>query len=269
MKRKSTYLISWSLDGLEDVVRGLHAFAFAWARHRPGGGFGLAGDGGGEGSATAPRCARRLRRLLPTTLPVVRRRTLGGPAGSVKARVGSRVRGNRSVDPRHGGRASPDRDGRIAAGRQIALALSRRVEGIILPRCPLSGRTRDDERPRGAERSLARDLPAHRRQLSRDPASPSARATCRGILPMALSPASVRNVMQDLEELGLVFAPPYQRRPPADASRPALLRRRAARSRRCQRGRASPDRGGTCAPPRRAARWKSALDRGHQPCCRG
>src|SRR5438309_6030360 len=27
------------------------------------------------------------------------------------------------------------------------------------------------------------------------------------LLPMALSPASVRNVMQDLEELGLVYAP--------------------------------------------------------------
>src|ERR1700723_2396067 len=27
------------------------------------------------------------------------------------------------------------------------------------------------------------------------------------ILPMALSPASVRNVMQDLEELGLIYAP--------------------------------------------------------------
>ena len=41
---------------------------------------------------------------------------------------------------------------------------------------------------------LATGDPVGSRQLSR-------------ILPMTLSPASVRNVMQDLEELGLVYAP--------------------------------------------------------------
>ena len=41
---------------------------------------------------------------------------------------------------------------------------------------------------------LASGEPVGSRQLSR-------------LLPMTLSPASIRNVMQDLEELGLVFAP--------------------------------------------------------------
>ena len=41
---------------------------------------------------------------------------------------------------------------------------------------------------------LATGEPVGSRQLSR-------------LLPMTLSPASVRNVMQDLEELGLVYAP--------------------------------------------------------------
>ena len=41
---------------------------------------------------------------------------------------------------------------------------------------------------------LASGEPVGSRQLSR-------------LLPMTLSPASVRNVMQDLEELGLVYAP--------------------------------------------------------------
>ena len=44
------------------------------------------------------------------------------------------------------------------------------------------------------------------RAISR-PASLSARAICRGFLPIALSPASVRNVMSDLEQLGLIYAP--------------------------------------------------------------
>ena len=34
-----------------------------------------------------------------------------------------------------------------------------------------------------------------------------ARAILHGCLPTPLSPASVRNVMQDLEELGLIYAP--------------------------------------------------------------
>ena len=39
------------------------------------------------------------------------------------------------------------------------------------------------------------------------------------MLPMSLSPASVRNVMSDLEDLGLDLLAAYQRRPPADAER--------------------------------------------------
>ena len=52
------------------------------------------------------------------------------------------------------------------------------------------------------------------------------------MLPMSLSPASVRNVMQDLEELGLIYAPHASagRLPTQHGLR--LLRRRAARIRR-------------------------------------
>src|SRR5579863_2363271 len=56
-----------------------------------------------------------------------------------------------------------------------------------------------NERPREifrhiVESYLANGEPVGSRHLSR-------------LLPMALSPASVRNVMQDLEELGLIYAP--------------------------------------------------------------
>ena len=47
------------------------------------------------------------------------------------------------------------------------------------------------------------------------------------LLPMALSPASIRNVMQDLEELGLIYAPHTSAGTVADARRLAFLRRRA------------------------------------------
>ena len=39
------------------------------------------------------------------------------------------------------------------------------------------------------------------------------------ILAAALSPASVRNVMADLEEMGLIYAPAYERRAAADRAR--------------------------------------------------
>ena len=79
------------------------------------------------------------------------------------------------------------------------------------------------------------------------------------LLPMSLSPASVRNVMQDLEELGLIYAPARQRRAAADPARPALLRRRAARIRRSRPRGAGAHRQPGCAPRPRAAvsraRW--------------
>ena len=43
-----------------------------------------------------------------------------------------------------------------------------------------------------------------------------------------LSPASIRNTMQDLTDLGLLGRAAYQRRAVADACGPAPLRRRAA-----------------------------------------
>ena len=61
-------------------------------------------------------------------------------------------------------------------------------------------------------------------------------------LPMTLSPASVRNVMSDLEALGLIYAPHTSAGQAADPIRLAPLHRRAARDRRCERGGAEPDR---------------------------
>ena len=51
-------------------------------------------------------------------------------------------------------------------------------------------------------------------------------------LPMALSPASIRNVMSDLEHLGLIYAPAHLGRPAADGDGLAAVRRRPARARR-------------------------------------
>ena len=52
------------------------------------------------------------------------------------------------------------------------------------------------------------------------------------ILPMTLSPASVRNVMSDLEQLGLDLCAAYLGRAAADRTRAALLRRCADADRR-------------------------------------
>ena len=62
-------------------------------------------------------------------------------------------------------------------------------------------------------------------------------------LPMTLSPASVRNVMSDLEALGLIYAPHTSAGQAADPNRLAPVHRRAARDRRRERGGAEPDRG--------------------------
>ena len=69
------------------------------------------------------------------------------------------------------------------------------------------------------ETYLANGEPVGSRHLSR-------------LLPMALSPASVRNVMQDLEELGLIYAPHTSAGRLADRAGAALLRRRHAGDRR-------------------------------------
>ena len=63
------------------------------------------------------------------------------------------------------------------------------------------------------------------------------------IIPMTLSPASVRNVMSDLEQLGLDLRAAHLGRPAADRARPALLRRRSDGDRRPHRGRTPRDRG--------------------------
>jgi heat-inducible transcriptional repressor len=91
-----------------------------------------------------------------------------------------------------------------ALGRRLARRPSaRNYSGMAAnPDFPVSSAgalTRLNERSREifkniVESYLASGEPVGSRQLSR-------------ILPMPLSPASVRNVMQDLEELGLVFAP--------------------------------------------------------------
>jgi heat-inducible transcriptional repressor len=67
------------------------------------------------------------------------------------------------------------------------------------PRADMSALARLDARSREIFRTIVETYLAHgdpvgSRQLSR-------------ILPITLSPASIRNVMQDLEELGLIFAP--------------------------------------------------------------
>ena len=51
-------------------------------------------------------------------------------------------------------------------------------------------------------------------------------------LPVSLSPASIRNVMADLEAMGLLYCAAYQRGPRADREGLAPLRRRPSRSRR-------------------------------------
>ena len=51
-------------------------------------------------------------------------------------------------------------------------------------------------------------------------------------LPMSLSPATIRNVMADLTDAGLLFAPHTSRRTPAHRSGAAPVRRRAAEFRR-------------------------------------
>ena len=57
-----------------------------------------------------------------------------------------------------------------------------------------------------AERALARDFSPDRGKLPRDREPVGSRNISR-LLQMTLSPASVRNVMSDLEHLGLVYAP--------------------------------------------------------------
>ena len=82
-------------------------------------------------------------------------------------------------------------------------------------------------------------------------------------LPMTLSPASVRNVMSDLESLGLIYAPHTSAGTAADADRLAPVHRRLAGDRRHQRRGAQPDR----EPHRRqrpAPRHRGAARRGRR-----
>ena len=58
-----------------------------------------------------------------------------------------------------------------------------------------------------------------------------------------VSPATIRNVMADLEEVGPALRAPHLGRPGADRRRPAALRRRPAGGRQRHRGGAARDRG--------------------------
>ena len=78
-----------------------------------------------------------------------------------------------------------------------------------------------------AERAQPRDLSADRRRLCRRPASRSARAPCRGCWARHLSPATIRNVMADLEEAGLLYLAAHLGRAAADRGRAAPLCRTA------------------------------------------
>ena len=73
-----------------------------------------------------------------------------------------------------------------------------------------------------------------------------------------VSPATIRNVMADLEEVGAALRTAHLGRPGADRRRPAALRRRPARGRQRHRGRAARDRG----PVRRCTGAAS------RACCR-
>ena len=92
--------------------------------------------------------------------------------------------------------------------------------------------------------------------------SRSARGPSRSCLGLNLSPASIRNVMQDLEELGPARRTAHLGRPDADRERPAPVRRRhhAGRPSRAPRSAPRSRRGSTAAarsrrrsatPPRR------------------
>jgi heat-inducible transcriptional repressor len=77
----------------------------------------------------------------------------------------------------------------------------------------MSGPRKEGGEPRGL-RGEVENLDARSREIFRrivesylDSGEPVGSRHLSRILPMTLSPASIRNVMQDLEELGLVFAP--------------------------------------------------------------
>ena len=55
--------------------------------------------------------------------------------------------------------------------------------------------------------AFARDLPAASSRAYLDTGEPVGSRNISRLLPMSLSPASVRNVMADLEQLGLIYAP--------------------------------------------------------------
>ena len=93
----------------------------------------------------------------------------------------------------------------------------------------------DQSRPRRLPGTLstpaARTFSASSSSAISRPARRSARAIFRACSTCRLSPASVRNVMADLEDLGLIAAPAHLGRARADPGGPAVLRRCHARSR--------------------------------------
>ena len=81
---------------------------------------------------------------------------------------------------------------------------------------------------------------------------------------IGLSPASIRNTMQDLTLAGPAGRAAHPRRAPADPRGPAAVRRRPAGGRRHRRGGAARDRG---AAGRRGRRFEEALNEA-SPSCR-
>ena len=97
-------------------------------------------------------------------------------------------------------------------------------------------------RPARAQRALARDLPPYRHRLC-DSGEPVGSRTLSRRLGMSLSPATIRNVMADLEGAGLLYAPHTSAgRLPTEAGL-APVRPWAAGSRRAERRRAGIHRG--------------------------
>jgi hypothetical protein len=76
-----------------------------------------------------------------------------------------------------------------------------------------------------------------------DSGAPIGSRTISKLGPLNLSPASIRNVMQDLEELGLLVAPQYLGGADAHRNRPTPVRRWHDAGGRTHGGRARRDRG--------------------------
>ena len=185
------------------------------------------------------------------------------PVGVVKSAV---TLSNAELQMVAGGTAARLLGIEVARSRGRAFRLNLRPKAPIV-RCrtgwsgvPLWPRTTSrSARPRSVSRSStsarARFSVRSSRAISR-PASRSAHAIISRLITTPLSPASVRNVMSDLEQLGLVYAPHTSAGPAADRAWAALLRRRADGDRRPLGGR-PPRHGGEACRPRQAARRRA------------